>query len=231
LPAQAQLAGINGEASGHNLLESIDAIRTALLRDASMQGTRVVMVTSADDGEGKTTLAGYLASSLARAGRRTLLLDGDLRRPACHQLFELPLQPGFSEVLLEEIDLDAAIQPTTLDDLWVIAAGQWDRAVVEALARDDVQKLFDQLREEFDFVIVDSHPVLAATDALLIGQHADGVLFSLLRDVSQMPHVYAAGQRLTGLGVRVLGAVINGMAPRDVYRHGAGCDVAAPPTR
>jgi capsular exopolysaccharide synthesis family protein len=209
------------EADGHTLLESIDAIRTVLLRDASVQATQVVMVTSAQDGEGKTTLAGYLASSLARAGRRTLLLDCDLRRPACHQLFELPLQPGFSEVLLEEIDLEAAILPTTIPDLCVIPAGQWDRAVVQALAREGVLKLFEQLKQEFDFIIVDSHPVTEATDALLIGQHSDAVIFSLLRGVSHMPQVYGAGQQLSTLGIRVLGAVINGMAPEDVYRHGA----------
>jgi capsular exopolysaccharide synthesis family protein len=217
---QGQLAG-DGQ-DGHNVLESIDAIRTVLLRDASVQATRVLMVTSAGEGEGKTTLAGHLSGSLARAGRRTLLVDGDLRRPACHLLFELPLQPGFSEVLLEEIDLDAAVRPTAVDGLWVIPAGQWDRAVVQALAREGAQKVFDQLKEEFDFVIMDSHPVLAATDALLLGQHADAVIFSLLRGVSQLPHVYAAGQQLTTLGVRVLGAVINGMAPEDVYRHSAG---------
>jgi capsular exopolysaccharide synthesis family protein len=233
LPAtpQGQLVGADGEDGSNTLLESIDAIRTVLLRDASVQATRVLMVTSASDGEGKTTLAAYLASSLARAGRRTLLLDCDLRRPACHQLFELPLQPGFSEVLLEEVDVDDAIRPTTVDDLWVIPAGQWDRAVVQALAREGVHKIFDQLREEFDFVVVDSHPVLAVTDALLIGQHTDAVVFSLLRDVSQLPQVYGAGQQLTALGIRVLGAVINGMAPEDVYRHGTGGHYAVPAAR
>ncbi len=227
LAASTSGQAMAGGDDGHTLLESIDAIRTVLLRDASVQATQVIMVTSASDGEGKTTLAGYLASSLARAGRRTLLLDCDLRRPACHQLFELPLQPGFSEVLLEEIDVEAAILPTTVDDLWIIPAGQWDRAVVQALAREGVQKIFEQLKGEFDFIILDSHPVMEATDALLIGQHADAVIFSLLRGVSQMPQVYGAGQQLTALGIRVLGAVINGMAPEDVYRHGAVARYAA----
>jgi capsular exopolysaccharide synthesis family protein len=229
VPVLASSSGqaLAGGDDGHTLLESIDAIRTVLLRDASVEATQVIMVTSAADGEGKTTLAGYLASSLARAGRRTLLLDCDLRRPACHQLFELPLQPGFSEVLLEEIDVEAAVLPTTVDDLWVIPAGQWDRAVVQALAREGVQKIFEQLKGEFDFIVLDSHPVMEATDALLIGQHADAVIFSLLRGVSQMPQVYGAGQQLTALGIRVLGAVINGMAPEDVYRHGAAARYAA----
>ncbi len=97
---ERHLIGPTGEPDleGHPALESIDAIRTLLLRDADAEATRVVMVTSATTGEGKTTLASHLASSLARAGRKTLLIDGDLRRPAAHQLFELPMQPGFSEV-------------------------------------------------------------------------------------------------------------------------------------
>jgi capsular exopolysaccharide synthesis family protein len=202
--------------------EAIDGIRTVLLRDASTQGTRIVMVTSAVQDEGKTTLAGHLATSLARSGRRTLLLDCDLRRPAAHQLFEVDLQPGFSEVLLEEIGLAAAIRPTPLDGLAVMPAGQWDRTVVQALARDGVDKIFTQLCEEFDVIIIDSHPVLEATDALLIGQHVDAVIFSLVRDVSQMPHVYAAGQQLTGVGVRILGAVMTGMSPEDMYLPASG---------
>src|SRR5262249_35291811 len=83
----------------HSVLESIDGIRTLLLRESSVEATRVLMVTSAVSGEGKTTLATHLAGSLARAGRRTLLIDCDLRRPSIHQLFELPPQPGLSEVL------------------------------------------------------------------------------------------------------------------------------------
>jgi succinoglycan biosynthesis transport protein ExoP len=211
--------------------EAIDGIRTVLLRDASMQGTRVVMVTSAVSGEGKTTLAGHLATSLARAGRRTLLLDCDLRKPAAHQLFEVDLQPGFSEVLLEEIGLAAAIRPTSLEGLSVIPAGQWDRSVVQALAREGVHKLFDNLAEEFDIIVVDSHPVLDATDALLIGQHADAVIFSLVRDVSQMPRVFAAGQQLAGVGVRILGAVINGMSAEDAYHRAPAYRIATPAGR
>jgi polysaccharide biosynthesis transport protein len=216
---QLSLAADEADADGQSLLESVDAIRTLLLRDASLEKTRLVMVTSATDGEGKTALASHLAGSLARAGRRTLLLDGDLRSPAVHQLFELPMQPGFSEALLGEIGVDDVLQETPIDGLWVIAAGQWDREVVQALAKEGVQSLFERFKEQFDFVVVDSHPVLAAADSLLLGQHADAVLLSLLRDVSQAPRVYAAGQRLTNLGVRVLGAVVSGMPQEDLYNN------------
>jgi succinoglycan biosynthesis transport protein ExoP len=174
------------------------------------------MVTSAVEGEGKTTLAGHLASSLARAGRKTLLVDADLRQPAVHQLFELPLQPGFSEVLLGEVEVADSVQATTLDGLSVVTAGQWDRDVILSLARDGVEGIFEKLREEFDFIIVDSHPVLPATDSLLIGQQSDAVILSVMQRVSQMPRVYGAAQRLTALKIRVLGAVVNGADMEEV---------------
>jgi len=182
----------------------------------------VLMVTSAETGEGKTTLASHLASSLSRAGRKTLLIDGDLRQPALHQLFEVSLQPGFSEVLLGEVDSVDAILPTNQDGLMVMPAGQWDREVIQSLARGEAGGVLEKLREEFDFVVVDSHPVLAATDPLMIGQHVDAVILSVLRDVSQTPRVYAATQRLQSLGIRVLGAVVNGTDPDEVFVASAG---------
>jgi capsular exopolysaccharide synthesis family protein len=216
------LVGSSGESDleGHPVLESIDALRTVLLREAGGDSGRVVLVTSAVAGEGKTTLASHLAGSLARAGRKTLLIDGDLRRPAVHQLFELTMQPGFSEVLLAEVEADDAIQPTSIDGLSVMPAGQWDRTVLQALARDGVEGVFEKLRQEFDFLVVDSHPVLAATDSLLLAQRVDAVILSVLNSISQMPQVYAASQRLTGLGVRVLGAVVNASDPNEVYTAG-----------
>lgn len=204
----------------HSLIESIDAIRTMLLRTADSEGTRVVMVTSAVGGEGKTTLASNLAMSLARAGRRTLLMDCDLRRPAAHQLFEQTLQPGFSEVVLHEVELPDAVRPTTTDaNLFLLPAGQWDREVIQGLARNGIESIFEKVKGEFDFVIVDSHPVLPATDSLLIGQHVDAVLVSLMRDVSQMHHVHSACQQLATLGIRVFGTVVNGV-PVPVYGNG-----------
>jgi polysaccharide biosynthesis transport protein len=223
------LVGPTGEPDleGHPALESIDALRTQLLRDADDVHTRLVMVTSATHGEGKTTVASHLASSLARAGRKTLLIDGDLRRPSAHQLFELPMQPGFSEVLLSEVELTDAVQATTLDGLSFMAAGQWDREVLHALARDGVEGIFEKLQEEFDFIVIDSHPVLPATDSLLIGQRVDAVILSVLREVSQMPRVYAASQRLRTLGIRVLGAVVNGADPEEALAATAHARMAA----
>jgi capsular exopolysaccharide synthesis family protein len=234
VPAQRdlsrQLVGPDGASNleGTPVMESIDALRAALLHEHATQAVRTVLVTSASAGEGKTTLAAALASSLARAGRKTLLLDGDLRRPSVHQLFEVAPQPGFSEVLLEEVPLADAVVETPLENLWVLPAGQWDREVLLALSRDGLGDIFERIGEEFDFVLIDSHPVLEAADALHIGRQVDGVLLSVLSGVSQMPRVYAASQQMTSLGIRVLGAVVSAANPEEALTAPSPVPVALP---
>jgi capsular exopolysaccharide synthesis family protein len=192
------------------ITEAVDAIRTQLLHAARQDGMQVVMITSAGGGEGKTSLASQLAASLARSWRKTLLIDGDLRNPATHKLFDLPLEPGFSEVLRGESAAGDVIKPTRLSRLWVMPAGHWDANAVQALAQDGVGQMFAQLKQQYDFIIVDSCPVLPVADALLLGEHVDAVMFSVLRDVSRLPAVHQAQQRLQSLGVHLLGAVVIG---------------------
>jgi capsular exopolysaccharide synthesis family protein len=225
VPAFPRWGRRDEESFEHLMSESIDSIRTTLLSTADP--LQVVMVTSAAAGEGKTTVASQLAGSLARAGRRTLLIDCDLRRPAAHQLFELPLQPGLSEVLMDEVHLAEATLSTDVDGLWVVPAGEWDRDVIQALARGGLKKAFDRLRQAYDFVVVDSHPVLAATDSLLVGQHADAVLMAVMRDVSEAPKVYAGLRKLASLKIRVLGAVVSGLPERVVTSGSYNCAVPA----
>jgi capsular exopolysaccharide synthesis family protein len=214
LPARARRAALTGNAQ-HNarwqavLTESVDALRTLLLRTLG-DGPHVVLVTSAVPGEGKTSLASQLAASLARAWRKTLLIDGDLRKPAAHQLFDLPVEPGLSEVLRGDLEAGDVIRPTAVGRLWVMPAGQWDQHALQALAQEGVGSLFEQMKEEYEFILVDSCPVLPVTDTLLLGQHADTVLFSVLRGTSRLPSVYAARQRLAALDIPVLGAVVVG---------------------
>src|SRR5262249_53397677 len=126
------------------------------------------------------------------------------------KLFELPVEPGLSEVLRGDLEVTDVIRPTALSRLWLIPAGQWDNHALQALAQEGVSRLFDQLREEYEFVVVDSCPVLPVTDTLLLGQHADTVLLSVLRGTSRLPTLYAARQRLAALDIPVLGAVVVG---------------------
>jgi capsular exopolysaccharide synthesis family protein len=178
------------------------------------------MITSAVAGEGKTSLATQLASSLARAGRRTLLIDCDLRNPALHRLFDLPEAPGCCEILRTEIDVVDTIQATTVDGLWLLPAGHYDDDAKRALAQVGLEVLLARVRSEFDFIVVDSSPVLPVADTIQVGPHVDGVIFSVLQNVSQLPRVYSATQRLAGLGIPVLGAVVLGThADMDSYSY------------
>jgi capsular exopolysaccharide synthesis family protein len=195
----------------NRLTESVDGIRTTLLSAARFEGLSKVMVTSAVGGEGKTLLSCHLAVSLARAGCKTLLIDGDLRRPSVHKLFNMPLGQGLSELLRGEVEPDAVTNPGPLEGLSVITAGQSDSQAIQSLARGRIGELLQQFSESYEFVVIDSAPVLPVADAQLIGQHVDGVVVSVMRDVSRLPAVYAACERLGLLRIRILGAVVNGM--------------------
>lgn len=228
--ARRRLAAGGRPQGGHwqsVMVESVDATRTMLLHAARGDALRVVMVTSAVAGEGKTTLACHLTASLARAGLKTILIDCDLRRPAAHRLFDQAAGPGVSELLRGEVDLDGVIRPTQAQGLDLIPAGLCDTTAVRAVAQGGLQPVFDVLRSRYDFVIVDSAPVLPVVDSLIISQHTDAVLFSILRDVSRISSVEDARDRLSALGVRILGAVVSGMSGQSYSaRYG---DVVAEP--
>ena len=193
------------------LTDSIDSVRTLLMHGSASKRRQVVMVTSATTMEGRTTVASQLAASLARAGRRTLLVDGDLRRPALHSLFDAPLEDGLSEVLRAEADVADVIRPTHAEGLWLLTAGYCDVDAIHALATEQMQPVFDKLRDEYDFIIIDGAPVIGLSDALIFGQYCDGAIISVRRDYSQMPKIYQAMALLQDVGIRVIGAVVNGV--------------------
>jgi capsular exopolysaccharide synthesis family protein len=196
----------------HGLVaESINSIRAALVRNSEPGARNVYLVTSAADQEGKTTVASQLAASLARSGRRTLLIDCDLRHPGAHLVFGLTNEYGFSELLRGEVHVDDAIRPTPADHLWMITAGRCCAQAVLMLGKDALGGIFSDLESRFDFIVVDAGPVLKVADPLLLGQYVDGAILSVLRDVSQIHKVYEASERLKLAGVKVVGAVINGI--------------------
>jgi capsular exopolysaccharide synthesis family protein len=222
LPVNSRSRGGAGSGDGgdsvrwHNLLvESVDAARTVILRDCRAEDIRAVMITSATKGEGKSSLSSHLAISLARAGRRTVLVDFDLRSPTAHGLFDVSLSPGVCELLRGECEVEDAARPL-MDDLDLIPAGFRDAASIRALAQDSLPRLVGHLKSRYEYVIIDSAPVLPVADSLLISQHVDAVLLSVYREVSRLPAVFAGYERLSALGVRVLGVVVTGL-PVDSY--------------
>ncbi|MFO1096448.1 MAG: CpsD/CapB family tyrosine-protein kinase, partial [Planctomycetaceae bacterium] len=200
------------------LAEAVDGVAATLLCRTSGDDHRVVMISSAMAGEGKTTLAANLATSLASAGRRTLLVDFDLRRPMLHQVYQMPVGPGLGELLSSPDLSDYAeyLQETGTEGLWLIPAGAKRQRAIAELADARTGELFQAFKEHFEFIIVDGPPVLPVVDTRLVARHADGVVISLLRDVSELPKVRSACQLLQSYKVRILGGVVIG-ASGDVY--------------
>jgi capsular exopolysaccharide synthesis family protein len=203
---------------GH-VAECVDGIR-AVVSQTGREAPKVILVTSAVEHEGKTTFAAQLAASLARSGKRTLLLDGDLRHPNVHLALGLDLRAGLPELLRGEIVADEAVQPTAIDGLFAVTGGACDYAAITALSRPESAAIIKGFRESFDHVVIDAGPVLAFADVLLLGQLSDIAIVATMRDVSRVPQVNSAVDRLRSVGIRVLGTVVNGVsdsAPRRLY--------------
>lgn len=193
------------------LIESIDSIRSVLLHSEDGKKRQVVLVASANSGEGKTTFACQLAGSLARAGRKTILVDFDLRRPRVHQLMQTPLELGLSEFLSDSLMLGTVIHHTIERHLDVIPAGRINEDALQAVARNGARDLFKQLRKDYEFVIVDSSPILYVADGGTIGANVDGAILAIRSHVSRMPVVAVACERIEMLGIDIIGAVMVGV--------------------
>jgi capsular exopolysaccharide synthesis family protein len=208
--------GRAAQVTSTRLTEAVDGIAATLLCGRDGRRRQIVQISSASPGEGKSTLAANLATSLAGAGRNTLLIDFDLRRPVLHRVYEVELGPGVSDILTGAATIDDALQPAPSDHLTLLTAGNWRQKGLGALTDARIEQLFQECRARFDFVIVDSSPVLPVVDGRLVSRHVDGVIISLLRDVSEVPRVGAACQMLDSFGAPIMGGVMIGSS-QDVY--------------
>lgn len=193
------------------MAERGDTIRT-LIAQGGRETPKVILVTSAVEREGKTTVATQVAASLARADKRTLLIDGDLRHPGTHAALGLELRTGLPEVLRGEIGNDEAVQPTSVEGLFAVTGGTCDYNAISALSRPDLARIIQGFRDSFDHIVIDAGPVLDVSDPLLLAQQSDAVILSILLDVSRVPQAAAAIDRLRSVGGRLSGAIVHGGA-------------------
>ncbi len=205
------------------LTEAVDSTRTLLIRGSQIESLKTVMVASAVGGEGKTTMASHLATSLARGGRKILLIDCDLRRPCMHRAFDLPMSKGVCEILRGEATVADCIQELeSPHGLSVLPAGKINQQVLKLLALDTLAEMLEPLKAQYDFIVIDSSPLLPVTDGLLVAQHVDGVILSIRRDVSRISKVMMACQKLSMLGIPLLGAVTIGLKEDTGYQSKYG---------
>ena len=190
--------------------EAIRQIRTGLFSTATKQAEyQVIQVTSAMPGDGKSTVLANLASSVAMANKRVLVIDADLRRPTQQTIFGIKSELGLTSVLNEECSLANAVQQTSVEGLYVLPSGPKPNNPSEALMLPEFGQLIDDLRDEFDLILIDTPPMLAVTDASNVANHVDGVMFVMRIGRNAKPMVKRAITMLKGLHVNVIGLIIN----------------------
>jgi capsular exopolysaccharide synthesis family protein len=200
--------------------EAYRGVRTALYFSTQGQGHQVVQITSPNKGDGKSTVAANLAVSIAQSGKQVLVVDADFRRPRQHKVFGLAGRLGVASVMAGEAELEAAIQPTAVPNLFVLPCGSRPANPAELLTSPRFAELIDALRGRYDFVIVDTPPLLAVSDPSVVAPRVDGVLLTIRVSKNGRPHAERAKEILSGLGATVLGVVVNGVGRwRDGYEE------------
>jgi len=197
--------------------EAIRAIRTAVVFSSAEEGARTIVVTSTAPGEGKTMVSSNLAVALAQADQRTIIVDGDMRRPRVHEVFDRLQEPGLSNVLVGTSELHSSICRTSVPNLFVLSAGHIPPNPAELLGSSKYRELLRDLRRQFDWIIVDAPPVMAVTDAAVVATDATGVVFVVGAEMTSRRHASFAVEQLTSVKAHFIGAVLN---RADVQRHG-----------
>jgi polysaccharide biosynthesis transport protein len=207
--------------------ESIDALRTSLVMSDDMKDVRIIAVTSAVSAEGKTSLASQLAVSLARAsGEQTLLIDGNMRTPDLHAVFEVTNERGLADVLGGRCAPQEAIVTDWHKDLklHLMPAGHLERSPYVLLGDGRLSSVLEELRNVYRYIVIDAPSVLSAGEALIINKSADGTILCTLRERTRVPRLTLARQRLQSVGVRLLGAVLAGVPARSyANKYGGYC--------
>jgi succinoglycan biosynthesis transport protein ExoP len=189
--------------------EAFRALRTAVLFSTPDQPPRVILMTSAGQGEGKTMTSLNLATTLAVAGSQVLLIDADLRRPSVHRAFAVSNDDGLSKYLARQSPLESVTHGTEVPNLAIVPAGPIPPNPAELVGSARMRDLLAQLRDKYDFVIVDSPPTLPVTDAVLLAREADGVVLVVKGHDTPRELVRRARDQLQNAGGRILGALIN----------------------
>jgi capsular exopolysaccharide synthesis family protein len=191
------------------ITESYRSLRTNLSFVSPDNPLHAVVVTSAGPGEGKSLTTVNCANAYAQMGKKTLLVDTDLRRPVIHHFFDMRREPGFSDLFVENVDYATAIRPSGKENLDVITAGIFTPNPAELIGSHKMMQHIEYFKKHYDMVFFDTPPIVAVTDATLMGKKVDGVLLVIKSHHSDREFVLRALTTLGNVGVKVWGAILN----------------------
>lgn len=228
VPHDPKLASVNGHRQPITLVTALDtddpatesyrALRTNVLFVGAEKPLQVVSVTSPGPGEGKSTTAANLAVTLAQNGARTLLVDADLRRPVVHGAFAISQEPGLTDILIGRASAREAIRPEVTANLDVLPSGATPPNPSELLGSESMQALIGELRRDYDWVLLDTPPVLPVTDATVVARHTDAVIMTIKSGETDEEAAVRAVDQLQRVGARLAGTVLNAVSQaKDLY--------------
>ena len=191
--------------------EAFRTLRTNLIFSSLDRPITTLLVTSAAPDEGKSVALANLAVTMAQGGRKTLLVDCDLRRPRQHELFGVPDRPGLTTMILDNVD-EPPLAATGVENLALLPAGPLPPNPADLLSSRRMELLITNLKSRADIVLFDAPPVISVTDAALLASKLDGVLLVVSAGQTKREHAQRAKELLEKINVRLVGAVLTNAA-------------------
>ena len=183
-------------------LEAFRRLRTNILTTGNQEGSKLLLLTSAQRGEGKSTVAANLAVTIAQSGRKAILIDCDMRLPTVHKVFDLPNKRGLTSVLTEEVGLEEAILYSTFPRLHVLTSGPLPPNPTELLGSPQMVALIERAKEEFDFVLLDTPALLSVADAAVLSPIADSIIWVISRAQTRRGDIETVRRQLMNVRVK-----------------------------
>ena len=189
--------------------ESFRRLRTGLFFASPDKPLKSILVTSAEPSEGKTTITANLALTYAQLGKKTLIVDGDLRRGSLHKFFDREKSPGLTEFLTEQSRLDSVIARTSIDNLSLVGSGVNSPNPAELLSTPMMHSFQRSVEKSYEFVIYDSSPLLLVTDSLVLASIIDGVILVVQSGETRTAVLEKSVEMLRQVGANIVGVVVN----------------------
>lgn len=196
--------------SSFSVKEAYNSIRTNLLFTQKGDKCPVFVITSPTANNGKTINSINLAVSFAQMGKKTLLIDSDMRNPTVHRMFSIPVKNGLSEILAGLTDT-ISVASTDIENLSILTAGKIPPNPAELLASNRMDNLLEFVKEHYDCVFIDTPPVNLVTDSTVFAGKSTGYVVIVKTETTDMPEVKTAVTNLQNIGGNILGFVMNDM--------------------
>ena len=199
--------------------ESYRTLRTNIQYSSFDKEYKVIVITSSEPGEGKSTTAGNLALCMAQGDKKVILVDCDLRRPSLHKKFKVSNLAGLSDVMIGKSDLSTVLHRYN-KNLVLLTSGKIPPNPSEMLSSKAMENLLEKLRENFDYVILDTPPVQAVTDSQILSTKADGTILVVRAERTKKESVHNAINLLKKVNANIIGTVLNGTdLSRNKYQY------------